>query len=169
MVVHPPPRPMSRLCLTAPLLPAMKPHIVSNLIFVFETETSRDVSEMKKHFEKLKVLFKQIIDAKESNMLIDTNFENVANETNIAQFIAATEISLKSLEELQTLLLTRCSDVILFFGEEEGSSVQHMCTMLAEFIAGYAQSKKKFEDNLRKESRLKAAAAKKAAALTPKH
>jgi hypothetical protein len=117
---------------------------------------------MRKHFEKLKVIFQKITDAKDRNLLIDTNFENDANENSITQFIAATEISLQSLEALQSLLVTRCGSVILFFGEEEGSSVQHMYTQLAEFIAGYAQSKRKFEDNLRKESRLKAAAAKKA-------
>lgn len=123
---------------------------------------------MKKQFEKLKVLFQKITDAKDNNLLIDTNFENATNESSITQFIAATETSLTTLEELQNLMTTRCSSIIQFFGEEEGSSVQQMYSMLAEFIAGYAQSKRKFEDNLRKESRLKAAAAKKASALAAK-
>ena len=132
-------------------------------VYCLNTETSRDVSEMRKQFEKLKVLFKEITDVKDSNLLIDTDFENAVNESVITQFISTTETCLLSLEDLQRLLLTRCETVICFFGEEAGSSVQHMYSQLAEFTAGYSQSKKKFEDNLRKESRLKAAAASKAA------
>ena len=126
------------------------------------TETSRDVFDMRKQFNKLKDMYKKINDAKDANVLIDTNFESQSNETFITNFISATEIQLQSLEELQKLLLASCDSITLFFGEEKGASVQHMYTMLAEFIAGYAMSKKKFEENLRKESRLKAAAAKKA-------
>jgi hypothetical protein len=125
---------------------------------------------MRKQFEKLKVLFQQITKTKDSsNLLIDTNFETATNEDTITQFIAVTETSLQALEALQDLLLARCTSVICFFGEEEGASVQHMYSQLAEFIAGYAQSKKKYEENLRKESRLKAAAAKKTAMAAAKN
>ena len=124
---------------------------------------------MRKQLEKLKTLFKNITTSKEeTNLLIDTNFENETNENLISPFVTHTEASIQGLEDLQKLLLARCSSVILFFGEEEGASVQHMYTQLAEFISGYAQSKKKFEENLRKESRLKAAAAKKAASVAAK-
>jgi hypothetical protein len=124
---------------------------------------------MRKQLEKLKTLFKNITTSKEeTNLLIDTNFENETNENLISSFVTHTEASIQGLEDLQKLLLARCSSVILFFGEEDGASVQHMYTQLAEFISGYAQSKKKFEENLRKESRLKAAAAKKAASVAAK-
>lgn len=116
---------------------------------------------MRKQFEKLRILFNRISE-KDNNLLIDTDFENVENKSVISQFIAATETSLQNLEALRDVMLSRCDGVIQFFGEEDGASVQHMYTQLAEFVGGYAQSKKKFEDNLRKESRLRAAAAKKA-------
>lgn len=132
-------------------------------------ETNRDVAEMRKQLDQLMALFKSITAAKDSSaLLIDTDFENESNTTFISTFICLAEARLQELEGLQEQLAAACDSVVLFFGEERGASVQHMYSLLAEFVAGFSQAKKKFEEGLRRESRLKAAAAKKAEAAAAK-
>ena len=116
---------------------------------------------MKRQFVNLKNVFEKIYGEKDSNLLIDTNFENNSAKTFIESFISEAEEKVIILQDLQKSLQIDCDRVIVFFGEEQGSSVQQMYSQLGEFIDGFSRSKKKFEDNLRKESRLKAAAASK--------
>ena len=116
---------------------------------------------MKRQFVNLKNVFEKIYGEKDSNLLIDTNFENNSAKTFIESFISEAEEKVLILQDLQKSLQIDCDRVIVFFGEEQGSSVQQMYSQLGEFIDGFSRSKKKFEDNLRKESRLKAAAASK--------
>jgi hypothetical protein len=67
------------------------------------------------------------------------------------QFAQSADQIISELLVLLNATQVKCSELTKFFGEEAGTPIQHMMSLLAEFMTGFSKSKVLLEKKLKKE------------------